>query len=111
MPYTPDTRIDLQEVNARYQDAHRIIAGFSLVIPVLADLWRQVDDSLSDIPVLASEITRSYDHLTVTRLDRANLAAAGMATIAAHRNGEPDPLAYLLDELNAQGYDATGTAA
>jgi hypothetical protein len=39
------------------------------------------------------------------RLDRANLAAAAFATIAAHQDGEPDPLSYLRDELGAQGHD------
>ena len=110
MPYMPDIRIDLLEANARSQNAHRIVTGFSLLLPILADLWRQVDDSLSDIPILASEITRLHDDLTTTRLSRANLAAAGKAALAAHRNSEPDPLSYLRDELTGQGYDSTGTA-
>jgi hypothetical protein len=33
-----------------------------------------------------------------------DLAAAALATIAAHQDGEPDPLSYLRDELRAQGY-------
>jgi hypothetical protein len=37
----------------------------------------------------------------------ANLAAAGLATLAAHHDDEPDPLAYLRDELRAQGHDIT----
>jgi hypothetical protein len=42
------------------------------------------------------------------RLDRANLAAAALASIAAQHDGEPDPLSYLRDELRAQGYDPGG---
>jgi hypothetical protein len=38
-------------------------------------------------------------------LDLANLAAAALATLMAHCDGEPDPLCYLRDELSAQGYD------
>jgi hypothetical protein len=33
----------------------------------------------------------------------ANLLAASRATIAAHHDGEPDPLGYLHDELAAHG--------
>ena len=46
----------------------------------------------------------SRERLTAVRLDRANLAAAGRATIAAYHDGEPDPLSYLRDELHAQGF-------
>ncbi len=112
MPYqSSTTRADLLEANARAETAHHIIAGFSLAVPALAGLWQQVRDSLADIPVLASEITRLRDSLTTTRLDRANLAAAGQASIAAHRNGDPDPLCYLRDELRAQGFHADGRSA
>ena len=53
----------------------------------------------------SAEITRLRAELADARLDRANLAAAALATIAAHADGEPDPLSYLRDELRAQGYD------
>ena len=112
MPYpSSTTHSDLLEANARAETAHHIIAGFSLAVPALADLWHQVRDSLADIPVLASEITRLHDSLSSTRLDRANLAAAGKASISAHRNGDPDPLSYLRDELAAQGFQADGRSA
>jgi len=64
----------------------------------------QVDDALADIPRLAAEISLINARITVSRLDRANLAAAGRATITAYLNDEPDPLAYLRDELHAQGF-------
>lgn len=107
MPETnPASTINLQEVNARVESAQHIITGFSRTTPHLADLWHQVTHSLSDIPILIAEITRLGAELAIVRLDRANLAAAGRATLAAWRAGEPDPLSYLCDELDAQGFTA-----
>ncbi len=107
MPETSRTStINLREVNARADNAAHIIAGFSRAIPNLADLWQQVTHSLSDIPILTDEVTRLGSELAIVRLDRANLAAAGRATLAAYRLGEPDPLSYLRDELAAQGFTA-----
>lgn len=63
-----------------------------------------MDDALRDIPALATEVTGLRTQLAACRLDRANLAAAGQATITAHRHGETDPLAYLSDELQSQGF-------
>jgi hypothetical protein len=105
VPETPRTStINLLEVSTRAEHARHIITGFSLAAPILTDLWRQVDDALSDIPALAAEISRLRAWLTACRIDRANLAAAGRATLAAYHNGEPDPLSYLRDELRAQGF-------
>jgi hypothetical protein len=73
-------------------------------MPAMADLWQQIDHSLSDVPVLTSEITRLHGELRAVRLDRANLAAAGRATLAASQDGELDPLCYLRDELITQGF-------
>jgi hypothetical protein len=70
----------------------------------MAVLWEQIDRSLSDVPVLVSENTRLRSHLRAARLERANLAAAGRATLTAWRDCEPDPLSYLRDELTAQGF-------
>jgi hypothetical protein len=61
--------------------------------------------AFADAPALAAEITQLRAALTGARLDRANLAAAALAAIAAHDDGEPDPLSYVRDELRAQGYD------
>jgi hypothetical protein len=60
--------------------------------------------TFADAPALITEITQLRDGLAHARLDRANLAAAALAAIAAHHDGEPDPLCYLRDELRAQGY-------
>jgi hypothetical protein len=102
---TPRTNpINLLEVTSRAMRASRIVTSLSLAIPASAGLWREVDGALSDIPVLAAEISRLRDSLTDCRIDRANLAAAGRATIKAYRSGESDPLSYLHDELLAQGF-------
>lgn len=111
MPDTPRiSPINLVEVTNRAQDARHIIAGISLSMPALASPIRQVDDALSDIPIMAAEITSLHDEVTAARIDRANLAAAGRATIVAYRRGELDPLSYLDDELIAQGFATWGDA-
>lgn len=104
----PTSPTNLLEVATRAGIASHIIAGFSLAVPTLSGLWRQMDDSLSDVPVLAAEITRLRDRLNACRIDRANLAAAARVTITAYDNGEPDPLACLRDELHAQGFGTRG---
>jgi hypothetical protein len=106
VPNPPTPGINLLEASTRAHTAQHIITGFSRATPNLADLWQQVSHSLSDIPILTAELTRLGAELTTVRLDRANLAAAGRATLAAYRLGEPDPLSYLRDELDAQGFSA-----
>jgi hypothetical protein len=98
-------RIDLQEVNTRNRNARDIIAGFSDATPTLADIWQYVETALADTPQLAAEVTLLRAQLADGRLNRANLVAAIRATIAAHHDGEDDPLSYLRDELHEQGYD------
>ena len=95
--------ISLVEVHARAENAYRVIIRFALTHPALADLWQQVNDSISDIPVLSAEITRLNGELADTRLSRANLAAASRATLIAWHGSEPDPMSYLRDELTTQG--------
>ena len=62
------------------------------------DVWTAV----ADVPVLLAEIERLRRLLTWTQLDHANLLAAARATLAAHNDGEDDPLYYVRDELTAQ---------
>ncbi len=105
MPETNHTSaINLWEVNARADSAQHVIIGFSRAIPNLADLWQQVTHSLSDIPILIDEISRLQGQLVIVRLRRADLAAAGLATLTAYDDGEPEPLSYLRDELDHQGF-------
>jgi hypothetical protein len=93
MPNTlPHVNINIQEVTTTNEAARQIIAGFSTATHVLADIWRYLEDALNDVPLLLAEISRLSAELQVTRLDRANLLAAARATIAAHHDGERDPL-------------------
>jgi hypothetical protein len=102
---TPNaSTFNLLEVSTRAEHARHIIAGFSRAAPTLADLWDYVYDALSDIPDLTAEIAGLRERLTAIRIERANLAAAGRITIVAYHNGESDPLSYLRDELQAQGF-------
>jgi hypothetical protein len=98
------TRIDLQEVTTRNRTARDIVAGFSAATPTLDDIWNYVETALADTPTLTAEIARLRTEIGDVRLNRANLVAAIRATIAAHHDGEDDPLTYLRDELHAQGY-------
>jgi hypothetical protein len=102
MPNTPPyINIDLGEVATRNNTARHIVAGFSTATPTLDEIWQYLEDSLNDVPELSAEIARLSGELQNARLDRANLLAAARATVAAHHDGEPDPLSYLRDELDA----------
>jgi hypothetical protein len=95
-------RIDLQEIHDRNDAARHIIAGFAAATPTLADIWRYLEEAVNDLTALTAEVTRLAVDLQAARLARADLLAAARATIAAHHDGEPDPLSYLRDELDAQ---------
>jgi predicted DNA-binding ribbon-helix-helix protein len=98
----PNSPTDLEQITARNQTARHMIAGFAAEMPVLADFWRHLDTALADNLTLSAEVARLTAELAAIRLDRANLLAAIRAAIAAHAEGEPDPLYYLRDELNAR---------
>jgi hypothetical protein len=104
MPVTDDSRpnrTDLPEALTRNRTVRQLTEGLAGQLP--ADIWRSLTAAFADTPALA-EITELRTELASVRLDRANLAAAALATIAAHHDGEPDPLSYLRDELRVQGY-------
>ena len=102
MPNTvPHITINIMEVNARNDNARHIVTGCATALPTLTDIWRSLRDALDDTPALAAEITRLSAELERTRLHRANLRAAIRAALAAHADGEPDPMWYLRDTLNA----------
>jgi hypothetical protein len=103
-PRTPAS--DLQEVTTRNRAVQMIVAGLAADRP--AKIWEYLIDALADTPALTAEITQLRALIAEERLDRANLAAAALATISAHRDGEADPLSYLRDELTAQGYQLAG---
>jgi hypothetical protein len=102
--------IDLTEVMTRNDAAHQIIRGFTAAMPTLAEIWQYLEEAFNDVPELAAEITRLSAELRDTWLDRANLLAAARATIAAHHDGEPDPLSYVRDELSARTADPRSRA-
>lgn len=104
MPDTnPAGTINLREAQTRAASAQHTITGFARAMSGLGDLFQQITSALSDIPLLAAEITRLHGDLALIRLHRANLAAAARAALAAWHDGEPDPMSYLRDELAAQG--------
>lgn len=61
----------------------------------------------TDVP---AELVRLRVELRAVRLDRANLLAAIRACLAAHAEGEDDPLGYLRAELDVSAYPAAGYA-
>ena len=95
----PHSLINLEEITARNQAARYMIAGFTAEMPALAEFWRHLDTALTDNLTLTAEVTRLNAELAAARLDRANLLAAMRATLAAHADGEPDPLYYLRDAV------------
>jgi hypothetical protein len=58
-----------------------------------------VTHAITDITNLLIQVTGLYPALLEARLDAANLRAAINAALSAAQDGEPDPLAYLRDEL------------
>ncbi|XVQ10049.1 hypothetical protein ACQP1W_47300 [Spirillospora sp. CA-255316] len=109
MPDAPKSRrIDLQEAKLRNITAREIVVVVSESITPLSRLWEHLYDSLSDTPRLISELAQLRAEIDAHRLARANLVAAARATLAAQRDGEPDPFSYLRDELQAQGWPLEG---
>jgi hypothetical protein len=102
MPHThKNNDIDLQQISTRNDQARDIVAGCASALPTLAAMWRPLEDALADTAELSALVTWLFVELEQTRLDRANLLAAMRATLAAHADGEPDPMWYLRDELHA----------
>jgi hypothetical protein len=93
--------IDLPEVMSRNQAARDIVTGFASATPTLSAAWQRIEAALADARDLATEVTRLSAELAAARLWHANALAAVRATIGAQRDGEPDPLYYIRDELNA----------
>ena len=96
----PHPAIDIPEVMSRNQAARDIVAGFASATPTLSAAWQHIRAALADARDLATEVTRLSAELAATRLRHANALAAMRATIGAQRDGEPDPLYYIRDELS-----------
>jgi len=104
----PKPDINLAQISTRNTHARHIVLGCASALPALAAMWQELDDALSDavllsalVARLSAQVSRLSDEIGRARLDRANLRAAMRATLAAHADGEPDPLWYLRDELDA----------
>jgi hypothetical protein len=95
----PNTAIDIPEVLSRNLAARDIVSGFASAMPTLAVAWQHLQATLTDTRDLATEVTRLRAELAAVRLWHA--LAAMRATIGAQRDGEPDPLYYIRDELIA----------
>lgn len=93
---------DLQGAANRNTNAVHLLRAFAKSAPALDDMWRHLFVALADTPTLINEIDRLRTALAATRYHRANLIAAIRATLAAHHDGEHDPLFYIRDELDAQ---------
>jgi hypothetical protein len=89
------------EITTRNDIARDIVAGFVAVTPMLAGVWRIIDQALADLPAVLAGLGRTRAELDAVRLDRANLLAAVRATLAADAEGDADPLGYLRDELGS----------
>jgi len=96
----PESGIMLHVIYVRNDNARQVIAGFASAMPVASEMWEQVDRALADVAAMGAAIGRLTAELADTRMDRANLLAAMRATLAAHADGETDPLYYLRDELD-----------
>ncbi|SEH02137.1 hypothetical protein SAMN05444920_12472 [Nonomuraea solani] len=98
----PYPHTDLQGAATRNTTAAELLTAFAKSAPALDDLWRRIFDALADTPALITDIDRLRAELSTSRYQRANLIAAIRATLAAHDEGEHDPLFYVRDELHAQ---------
>ena len=105
----PNPDINLAQISTRNTHARHIVVGCASALPSLADMWHELDDALADTVALCALVTRLSAERDRARLDRANLRAAMRVTLAAHADGEADPLWYLRDELNAPQARSAGS--
>ncbi len=97
----PHSAIDMPKVLSRNLAARDIVSGSASAMPTLSVAWQHLQAALADTRDLATEVTRLSAELAAARLRQANALAAMRATIGAQRDGEPDPLYYIRDELSA----------
>ncbi|HZO65988.1 MAG TPA: hypothetical protein VFB74_13370 [Kribbellaceae bacterium] len=88
-PHIPRPTIDREAILIHLHAAHQRLTAVAI--------WT----AIADIPVLLAEIQRLDALLSRARWDFADLLAAARATLDADRDGEPDPLVYLRDEVSA----------
>lgn len=93
-PTIPRLQIDLDEILGT-------IALELARVRICPQCQESVPSLINDFADLVAELTRLAGELDQARLDRANLRAAMRAALAALAEGEPDPMWYLRDELDA----------
>jgi hypothetical protein len=92
--HIPPLQIDIETLLARIVHARA---------HTCEECQEPVTSLIADISLLLGEITRLHAALIRERLISANLRAAIRAALGAQSDGEPDPLAYLRDELPESG--------
>jgi hypothetical protein len=95
-PHIPQLQIDLDEILAT-------IALELTRVRICDQCQSSVPSLIDDLAQLVTEITRLHSALVRERLISANLRAATRVALGAQADGEPDPLAYLRDELPESG--------
>jgi hypothetical protein len=93
-PAIPRLRIDLDAILGT-------IALELVRVRICPRCQQSVPSLINDLADLVAELARLADERDQARLNQANLRAAMRAALAAHAEGEADPLWYLRDELNA----------
>ena len=89
--HTPCLNIDTSSISARLRELASTGRCEQCEVPLTA--------ATADIAQLLTEVGRLYLALKRERFRSANLEAAIRAALGASADGEPDPLAYLRDEL------------
>lgn len=100
-PAIPRLQIDLDEILGT-------IALELARVRICGQCQDSVPSLINDLADLVAELTRLVGELHQARLNQANLRAAMRAALAAHADGDPDPMWYLRDELNAPQTPAEG---
>jgi hypothetical protein len=95
----PIAPLDLQQISTRNTHARHIVAGCASALPALADVWQELADALSDMAILAAQVTRLAAELERTRLDRANLRAAMRAALSTSSLGNSQETSDLIEEF------------
>jgi phage tail protein X len=100
----PNEPTNLQVALNRYSSAIRTINGSTLArILLRARSDATITAALDAVPGLCQEVQSLRAVLELARLDHANLVAAARSALIAERDGEPDPMWYIRDELAGRG--------
>ncbi len=109
---TPHNQPHIPQLQIVQIDLDEILATIALELArvrICDQCQSSVPSLTNDLAQLVTEITRLHAALIRERLISANLRAAIRAALGAQADGEPDPLAYVRDELpGSGGSDAHG---